>query len=162
MFPRFMVIPVQEQRRAVATVAQRAGLGRRAEVLEEVGQGAQPLVLPTVIGDAKSCMKMCYNTEEEAKQAAISMAQENPKTIFGILSLGRLFETSVAPVLEKTIDASGQLVPVSGHQPQNPETKVTVTPAAVALPIDDEDEDDDIEPAPNVDGAGDVFNRGIR
>lgn len=115
MFPRFMVIPVQVQNQR----------NRGTNNL----RGAKDLALPTVQGDAKSCMKVFFVTKQEAQEAAKTLAQENPKMLFGVMSLGELYETAAAPIIEKTLDDKDQLVPIKEHN-HSADTSVHVTNAA--------------------------------
>ena len=118
--PRFGFGPQGPQR-----AAQPRRDGRRFEAadalrLNVVDDPEQPAPQPpndgdggygyTILRTSRADMNVAFTTPEAAERYANEQAQLNPKTLFGVFTCIKVFETTTPSVIEKVYNDAGELV----------------------------------------------------
>jgi hypothetical protein len=67
----------------------------------------------TILRDDAKDMNMAFTTAAAAEAYAKHQAELNPKTLFGVFSCDKVFETTTPTIIEKSYNDAGELTPVT-------------------------------------------------
>jgi CubicO group peptidase (beta-lactamase class C family) len=98
--------PVQPRRRERDIVA---------EILEDDNEQAavDPGFGFTILREDRKDMDLVFTSNAAAEAYAKEQAEKNPKTLFGVFSCTKVFETTTPTIIEKTYNDAGELLVVN-------------------------------------------------